>query len=206
MKSARRPISVMLRRRGRKFVGKIGRGGDDLGKLAQHVLPQRRQFRRDLRLDFGQALDARAQKRLGRGVARGYACATMPSQNSNCPSRMRTILWMMATVPVSCSSCGAGASVRGSICETTPIRRFSPSDSTSATEVGRPTLKRQQSVGEQNGIAHGENGDLFRTRSWAIPARYLRPAEHPLRRRIRLRHCLSLGRFHTYRVTRAHER
>ncbi len=56
-------------RRGGKFVREIRRRRDDLRKLAQHILPQRGQLRRDLRLDLGQSLDARAQERLGRGVA-----------------------------------------------------------------------------------------------------------------------------------------
>jgi len=43
---------------------------------------------------------------------------------------------------------GARDVVRGSICETTAISRFSPSDSTSATELGRPTLSGSSAFGK----------------------------------------------------------
>ena len=65
----------------------------------------------------------------------------MPSQNSSRFSLgTRMALCITHTVPTSYRSSGSGASTRGSTCETTPSMRFSPSDCTSATELGRPTV------------------------------------------------------------------
>ena len=44
------------------FVRNVRAGGNDLGELAQHVLAQGGQFRRNVRFNFRQPLDARAQE------------------------------------------------------------------------------------------------------------------------------------------------
>ena len=74
-------------------------------------------------------------------VYRRVRMRAMPSQNSSRLSLgTRMALCMTQTVPISYMSSGPGVSTRGSCCATTASVRFSPSDCTSATELGRPTV------------------------------------------------------------------
>ena len=54
-----------LRGGGGEVVGEVGRGGNDLLKQADHVLPQRFHLGREGGIDFLQLFDARPQERLG---------------------------------------------------------------------------------------------------------------------------------------------
>ncbi len=65
----------------------------------------------------------------------------MPSQKSSRLSLGTLMaLCITHTVPTWKRSSGVGDSTRGSSCETMASVRFSPSDCTSASEVGRPTV------------------------------------------------------------------
>ena len=72
-----------LRGGGGQVVGEIGRGRHDLLEQADHVLPQRLHFRRDLRLDLRHALHARLAETARVAVNSRVRMRAMPSQNSS---------------------------------------------------------------------------------------------------------------------------
>ncbi len=145
---------------GRNFVRDIGRGGYELGKFAEDVLAQRGEFRRDGGFDLGEAFDAGAEKRLGRGVFEGpHTHHALAEEQLAFAHANHFVDDRHGSDPVQFVGrrlIGARIGLRDDADQAVLAERLDERDRGRA-----PDSERKQRVGEKYGVANGEDREFF---------------------------------------------